>query len=101
MKIIKQILADTSQAELTAYLLDQSPDLGNAVERPAILIFPGGAYQTCSDREAEPIAMAFLAEGYQAFVLRYSVGAGTVFSQAFADAQNAISLIKQMLDSGM
>ncbi|KRL41815.1 xylan esterase [Liquorilactobacillus nagelii DSM 13675] len=83
-----------SVAELTVYLLDQSVEMQSATERPGVLIFPGGAYQTCSDREAEPIATAFLAEGYQAFVLRYTVGTGTDFSQALNDAQEALKLIK-------
>lgn len=33
-----------------------------------------GGYFMCSDREAEPVALAYMAEGYQASVLRYSVG---------------------------
>ncbi|ONI43607.1 hypothetical protein AN641_09625 [Candidatus Epulonipiscioides gigas] len=41
--------------------------------RPCIIICPGGAYQYTSDREAEPIALKFLSEGYNVFVLRYSV----------------------------
>ncbi|WP_372631129.1 hypothetical protein [Cohnella sp.] len=60
-------------ATLTGYVLDSSKELSNARVRPAVLICPGGAYRLCSDREAEPVAMAFLAEGYQAFVLRYSL----------------------------
>ena len=41
--------------------------------RPAVLVLPGGGYFSCSDREAEPVALAFAAMGYHAFVLRYSV----------------------------
>ena len=55
---------------LTAYILDSSPELSNWEKRPAVLVIPGGAYKFCSDREAEPIAMAFCARGYNAFVLR-------------------------------
>lgn len=42
-------------------------------KRPCILICPGGAYVMCSERESEPIALHFLPEGYNAFVLTYSV----------------------------
>lgn len=57
---------------LKAYVLDDSPGVLNGAKRPAVLICPGGAYLFCSDREAEPVALAFAAMGYHAFVLYYS-----------------------------
>ncbi len=57
---------------LTTYVLEDSPELLNGKKRPAVLICPGGAYLSCSDREAEPVAMTFNAMGFHAFVLRYS-----------------------------
>ncbi len=59
-------------ANLTAYVLDDSPEMLAGKTRPAIIICPGGAYFNCSDREAEPIALRFASMGYHAFVLRYS-----------------------------
>ena len=41
-------------------------------KRPSILICPGGGYAGCSQREDEPIALHFLPEGYNVFVLTYS-----------------------------
>ena len=42
---------------------------------PAVVICPGGAYLFCaSENEGDDVAMAFSAEGYQAFVLQYTVG---------------------------
>lgn len=58
---------------LTTYVLEDSPELLAGKSRPAILICPGGAYLSCSDREGEPVAMKFASMGYHAFVLRYSV----------------------------
>ncbi len=58
---------------LTSYIAGASPDLPFNEKRKAILIIPGGAYAYCSDREAEPIAHVYLAMGFNAFVLRYSV----------------------------
>jgi acetyl esterase/lipase len=78
---------------LTAYLLDSSPEMAAAATRPAILVLPGGGYMFCSDREAEPIAMAYLAEGYHAFVLRYSVGEAGIFPAVLEDAENALETI--------
>ena len=42
-------------------------------KRPVVVICPGGGYEMTSDREAEPIAMQYLARGYHAVILRYSV----------------------------
>ncbi len=58
---------------LTTYVLDDSPEMLAGKNRGAVLICPGGAYLSCSDREGEPVALAFNAMGYHAFVLRYSV----------------------------
>lgn len=41
-------------------------------EYPSIVVVPGGGYWCTSEREAEPVAMHFYAEGYNAFVLRYT-----------------------------
>lgn len=79
---------------LTGYLLDPSPEMANWQVRPAILICPGGGYRFCSDREAEPIAMAFLAEGFQAFILRYSLNDAAAFPQPLNDAEEALELIR-------
>ena len=41
--------------------------------RWAVLILPGGGYERIAPAEGEPVALAFLAAGVQAFVLSYSV----------------------------
>ena len=61
-----------TDANLTTYVLDDSPQMLAGKPRPAILICPGGGYMFCSDNESEPIALRFAAMGYHAFVLRYS-----------------------------
>jgi acetyl esterase/lipase len=60
---------------LTIYVNKNSPEINLKRKRPAMLIIPGGAYQIVSDREKEPIALKFLAEGYNCFCLDYSVKA--------------------------
>lgn len=79
---------------LTTYLLDASPEMPNTQVRPGVLVFPGGGYYFCSAREAEPIALAFLAEGYQAFVLRYSVDEQATFPRPLNDAEQALEMIR-------
>lgn len=76
--LIKEITLypDRTDVTLTAYIIADKGQLLNQGPRPAILICPGGAYLSCSDKEAEPIALKFTAMGYHAFVLRYSTYSG-------------------------
>ncbi|MGM0922940.1 MAG: alpha/beta hydrolase [Bacillota bacterium] len=95
MNIEKVNLKSNKEIVMTAYLLDTSGEFHNITSRSAVLIFPGGGYYSTSDREAEPIAMAYLAEGFNAFVLRYSVGKESNFSAALQDGEEAIALIRE------
>ncbi|WP_168120922.1 alpha/beta hydrolase [Paenibacillus sp. HB172176] len=88
------ILNEQRNVALTRYGLDSSHELANADARPSVLIFPGGGYYGCSDREAEPIAVAYLAEGFNAFVLRYSVAEHAAWPHPLEDAQQALSLLR-------
>lgn len=58
---------------LYTYFLDSSIEMRPNEKRPVILMCPGGGYEMTSDREAEPMAMQFLAMGYHVAILRYSV----------------------------
>ncbi len=63
---------EKAQGYLTTLLLDEY----NFVEgrlRPAMLVIAGGGYENVSQREKEPVAMKFLAEGFNCFILDYSV----------------------------
>ncbi len=61
------------QAQLFTYFLGNSQEMRPGRLRPLVLVCPGGGYYKTSDREAEPIAMQFLARGCHCAVLRYSV----------------------------
>lgn len=78
---------------LKAYMLDNVEGLPFCQKRPAILIFPGGGYEYCSAREAEPVAMHYLAEGYNAFILNYSCK--TKYPAALLNAAYAILKLRQ------
>ena len=58
---------------LTTYVHYMSGEISLTRKLPAMLVIPGGAYWMVSDREAEPVALKFFAEGFNAFVLNYSV----------------------------
>lgn len=47
----------------------------------SIIICPGGGYNSLSEREAEPIAFKFLNDGYNIFILWYSVSPNRFPSQ--------------------
>lgn len=74
MKMIHLNVPGSQAATLEGYILDCEIALGQSENRPAILVCPGGGYMYCSPREAEPIALAYAARGFHAFILRYSVG---------------------------
>ena len=50
---------------LTSYIAGTSGEMPFNDKRKAILVIPGGGYGFCSDREGEPIALAFVAKGYK------------------------------------
>lgn len=69
MKTITLPLAPDSKAYLQGYLRDPAEDTGTY---PAIIIVPGGNYTHIPEQQAEDLALAWSARGYQAFFLRYS-----------------------------
>ena len=91
MTVERLELKSNPGATLTAYLLDTSKEMPNMTDRPVVLVIPGGGYYMCSDREAEPIAMAFAVHGYNTFVLRYTVGEGKDFKMPLDDAEEALT----------
>lgn len=95
MKIEKLTLPNGKDITLTAYLLDGSKEMPNMKTHPAMLVLPGGAYKFCSDREAEPVALSFLAEGFNAFVLRYSLNENAQFPRPLEDAETALEIIRK------
>lgn len=78
-----------------AYIDTYIPDNVYGKKKDAILVIPGGGYgSVCSDREGEPIALAFLGKGYATFVLHYSVMERAVFPQPLIEASLAVKHIK-------
>lgn len=65
--------------EKTAFVKAYLPDVISGVDycerRPSVVIFPGGGYNHCSEREGEPVAFQYLAAGYAAFVVSYTCNA--------------------------
>jgi acetyl esterase/lipase len=85
--------ADREDVYLQTYWLDDSPEFQTHWRRPMVIVCPGGGYRATSDREAEPIALRFLARGYHAAVLRYSVL--TPFPAPVLDLARAILAVRE------
>ncbi len=100
MKVFEEYLKQ-NHAKLTCYVQTPNDELPRLRQRPGVLILPGGGYTVCSAREAEPVALAYLHAGYQAFVLEYSTGdrhsregMAAVFPKAFADGVEAMEYLR-------
>lgn len=79
---------------LTAYIQNYCEHIPFSESRPAVLICPGGGYAFVSEREAEPIATKFLAEGFNCFVLNYSVNPAR-FPCALYEVAYSMAYIRQ------
>lgn len=85
----------SGRAGILTCIYHQTPkEISADRRRPGVLILPGGGYYKTSSREAEPIALRFAAQGYSAFVLRYSV-APNVFPIALREAAMAMRYIRE------
>lgn len=90
----EQCWAAYTEPTLTAYCPDNSPEIDAERCRPSILLCPGGGYYMVSFREAEPVALAFVAQGFNVFVLNYEC-APVRYPQALLQVSAAAALIRQ------
>lgn len=83
---------------LTAYLpYDKNAIKCQNIHRPSILLCPGGGYNSVALRESEPIALKLLPEGYNVFILNYSVP-GHRFPTQIREVAAAMELIYRNAD---
>ena len=64
-------------------------------KRKSIVIYPGGGYCMCSDREAEPVALQFVGEDCNAFVLKYSCEEKAYYPTPILEGLAAIAYIRR------
>ena len=64
---------ENGEGYLNVYKLHDTTENNIKKIRPAMLVVAGGGYGFVSDREKEPVAMAYLSNSYNAFTLEYSV----------------------------
>lgn len=83
---------------MECFRLSTAEELSNITHRPAVVVLPGGGYQFHSERESEPIALAYMAKGYNAFILHYSVAEHAVWPNPLRDAEQALRMIREKAD---
>ncbi len=54
---------ESGSGVVEAYIPTNSAEINIDRKRPTVIICPGGGYRFTSDREAEPVALRFMAEG--------------------------------------
>lgn len=91
--IFQRIDLDTEHGVyMNAYLHEPSQQENSC--RPAVVVCPGGGYHCCAPHEADPIALQYLAAGYHAFVVYYSLGERAAFPQPLLDLSRAMKIIR-------
>ena len=87
--------ANGTEVPLDVYVPFVSKQVVPNPVRPAIVICPGGGYQFCSEREAEPIALRFLMHGFNTFVVWYREKKGEeLFPKPQQDAAAAVAYVR-------
>ena len=89
-----KIKVGESSVALSCYLPDAAPRTYYPNNRPAVIVLPGGGYGMAYPGEGEPIALAYLARGFCAFVLDYSVYPAR-FPQALVESLKAIRFVRE------
>lgn len=79
-------------ASLTAYVCDKSPF---TKPRPAVVVCPGGGYEILSPREAEPVVRRFFGEGFNVYLLEYSIKENAKNYAPLIEAAMAIKLVRE------
>ena len=89
---------DGKDPTLTVYLPYNMSEMNRQDQkRPGVLLCPGGGYGMVTQREAEPIALNLLPEGYNVFVLTYSVSPNR-FPTQLCEVAAAMELISENTD---
>jgi acetyl esterase/lipase len=84
---------------LNCYLHENPPiAFTKELARPAVVVCPGGGYSHLSEREADPVALEYLAKGYNAFVLYYSLNEAATFPKPIVDLSKALKIIRENAD---
>lgn len=94
------MLTDDPSITLTTYRYERSKVLWNLkdewepAKRPAVIVCPGGAYSFLTDREGEPVALSYMQQGFNAFVLHYSLGDASAYPAPLEEISRAVWYVR-------
>lgn len=88
-------LGDGHRAYMNCLLPSNFDEYSKERLRPAMVVIPGGGYSMRSEREAEPIALQFIAADMAAFIVHYSVKEDAGFPRCLFEALTAIKTIRE------
>ncbi len=80
---------------LHCQLMDFPWDSPREWKRPAVIVVPGGGYGMVSKREGEPVAAAFMARGFQTFVLDYLCLSSIRYPEQLLELSAATDYVKK------
>ena len=86
---------DALDAPVIGYLHDDHDRLVAHKTRPALLICAGGAYRWLSPREKDPVALRWAAQGYQTFLIEYSVGEQAGGLRPLRELAEAVRILRE------
>lgn len=96
-RIIKINESGSVGAFATTYFWQENSEMPPK-KRPVVVICPGGVYCSVSYREGEPIALQFMAHGYNAVVLNYSVHPYAHYPTALFELGRVVQMLRERAD---
>ena len=88
-------LSEERKTDLTVYRIEDNDEYQQGLKRPMVVICPGGGYVFLSKREAEPIALRYLAAGFHAAVLHYGICEYAAAPGPLKDIAAAVALLRE------
>ena len=85
---------ENANGYLNTYVQEKSTFVEDRI-RPAMLVIPGGGYSSVSAREKEQVALRFLADGYNAYTLEYSVADSVSYPYQLIEGAMALAYIRE------
>lgn len=89
-----QLRENKPDVYMQTYIIDTP--LNDGAKYPTVVVCPGGGYEYCSAREAEPIALNFNAAGFNAVIVYYSVK--ELYPAALEDLSKAVVTVRENAD---
>ncbi len=84
---------------LECYCPSNYDEIDKNRKRKSIVVYPGGGYEFTSEREAEPVALQFLQNDVNTFVLKYSCGKEkALYPTPLLEALAAVAYLRKYKD---